>query len=373
MSLNGKKVILRVQDLTRFYGNVHAVNGVSFDVYEGEILVLLGPSGCGKSTTLRVLAGLERPQSGQVSLKGNAIVDVAGGIFFAPEKRNMGMVFQTFAVWPHMTVSDHVAFPLLVRRHPRKEIREKVEKTLAFVNLSGLESRLATQLSGGQQQRLALARALVYEPDILLLDEPLSNLDAKLRHQMRVELKKLQQTLGTTFIFVTHDQIEAMSLAHRVALMKDGQIEQIGLPDDLYENPSTSFVHSFLGTTVSFEGKWVQKPEGWFVQLAGKFRLKMPNELSAGPLMKDHVLVTVRPDDLELICEKRPPRDNEIEAQVESISNLGDRCETAFRGCNAEFVLQTRKRLAIADGERVLLRINPEKAKIWPRWQSAES
>ena len=374
MRLNGKKVILRVQDLSRFYGSVRAVNRVSFEVYEGEILVLLGPSGCGKSTTLRVLAGLERPQDGRVSLKGKAIVDVAAGVFFPPEKRNMGMVFQTFAVWPHMTVADHVAFPLLVRHHPRQAIRAKVERALAFVNLSGLESRLATQLSGGQQQRLALARALVYEPDILLLDEPLSNLDAKLRHQMRVELKKLQQQLGTTFIFVTHDQVEAMSLAHRVALMKDGQIEQIGVPHDLYENPSTSFVHSFLGTTVTFEGEWLRKPEGCFVQLAGKFQLqaKMPNELPTGPARTDGVLVTVRPDDLELICEKRPPKDNEIEAEVESISDLGDRCETALRGCNAEFVLQSRKPLGIGDGERVLLRINPEKARIWPRWRSAE-
>jgi ABC-type Fe3+/spermidine/putrescine transport system ATPase subunit len=156
---------------------------------------------------------------------------------------------------------------------------------------------------------------------------------------------------------------------------KDGHIEQIGLPHDLYENPSTSFVHSFLGTTVTFEGEWVRKPEGCFVQLAGKFRLqaRMPGELPTGPASSDGVLVTVRPDDLELICEKRPPKDNEIEAEVESISDLGDRCETALRGCNAEFVLQSRTGPAVEDGERVLLRINPERAKIWPRRRSAQS
>jgi iron(III) transport system ATP-binding protein len=368
VSPNQKKITLHVKDLSRCYGNVWAVRGVSFEVYEGEILVLLGPSGCGKSTTLRLLAGLERPQSGHISLKEKTIVDVSRGILLPPDKRNMGMVFQSFAVWPHMSVADHVAFPLKVRHCPQDEIRGKVERALAFVNLSGLEDRMATQLSGGQQQRLSLARAIVYEPDILLLDEPLSNLDAKLRHQMRVELKKLQQRLGTTFIFVTHDQIEAMSLAHRVALMKNGQIEQMGTPDELYEKPSTAFVHSFLGNTVSFEGKWVRQPQNCFVEIADRFRIKPiargATGVNSGGV--DRVLVTVRPDDLELICENRPPDDNEIEAELESVSNLGSCCEAALRACGTEFVLQSRRRLVLRDGERVLLRVDPDRVKIWP-------
>jgi ABC-type Fe3+/spermidine/putrescine transport system ATPase subunit len=369
MTPHQSKVILQARDLTRCYGEVWAVRGVSFEVYEGEILVLLGPSGCGKSTTLRILAGLERPQGGEISLKGKTIVDVLKGISLPTEKRNMGMVFQSFAVWPHMTVADHIAFPLLVRHYPRAEIPAKVQKALAFVNLSGMENRLATQLSGGQQQRLSLARALVYEPDILLLDEPLSNLDAKLRHQMRVELKKLQQKLGTTFIFVTHDQVEAMSLAHRVALIKDGQIEQIGTPEKLYENPSTAFVHSFLGNTVTFEGRWVNQAEDCFVEIADGFRIKPSVPAATGAYDKgvDKVLITIRPEDLELICQDRLPYDNEIIAELESVSNLGDGCETSLRGCGTEFVLHSRQRLRLRDGERVLLRINPEKVRIWPK------
>jgi iron(III) transport system ATP-binding protein len=369
MSPNQNKVVLRARDLTRRYGELWAVRGVSFEVYEGEILVLLGPSGCGKSTTLRLLAGLERPQDGEIFLKGKTVVDVSKGISLPPDKRNMGMVFQSFAVWPHMSVADHVAFPLLVRRFRQDEIRGKVERALAFVNLSGLEDRLATQLSGGQQQRLSLARALVYEPDILLLDEPLSNLDAKLRHQMRVELKKLQQKLGTTFIFVTHDQVEAMSLAHRVALLKDGQIEQMGTPDELYANPSTAFVHSFLGNTVSFEGKWVRHPQDCFVEIGDRFRINPSVRRATGANSEgvDRVLVTVRPEDFELMCENRPPHDNEIEAEIESVSNLGGCCEAALRACGTEFVLQSRQRLVLRDGERVLLRVDPDKVKIWPK------
>jgi ABC-type Fe3+/spermidine/putrescine transport system ATPase subunit len=287
----------------------------------------------------------------------------------------MGMVFQSFAVWPHMTVADHVAFPLLVRRYRKSDIQARVEKALSFVNLGGLEARMATQLSGGQQQRLALARALVYEPDVLLLDEPLSNLDAKLRHQMRVELKKLQQKLGTTFIFVTHDQVEAMSLAHRVAVMRNGRIEQIDTPDALYQRPATSFVHSFLGTTVTFEGKWATPSESGFVELTGGARLSLGacRDPSNSGTADDWVLVTIRPDDFEIVCERRPPQDNEIEVEVESVSNLGDRCETAFRGCDTEFVLQTPKQSSLRDGDKVLLRIDPEKVKVWPKGQSIES
>ena len=362
------KALLTVRGIKKRYADVWAVRDASFEVSQGEILVLLGPSGSGKSTLLRLIAGLERSDGGEITLRNKIIVSGEKRVFLAPEKRNFGMVFQSFAVWPHMTVEDHVAFPLLVRRHPRKKILEKVRKTLEFVNLSGLEKRLATELSGGQQQRLSLARALVYDPDILLLDEPLSNLDAKLRRQMRVELKLLQRRLGTTFIFVTHDQIEAMTLAHRVALMSDGRIEQLGLPNEVYDQPVTSFVHTFLGTTVSFEGQWIEKDHRRYVELTGGYRLGPISEqvTGDGALRSPRVQVTVRPTDVDLIDESREARDNEVEAIVESIINLGDENEVALRACGLELLLQIPKSLHLQENQRVLLGVHGERIKIWP-------
>lgn len=357
-----------MRGLKKRYGDVWAVRDASFDVSRGEILVLLGPSGSGKSSLLRLIAGLERSDGGEIRLRNKIIVSAEKRVFLPPEKRNFGMVFQSFAVWPHMTVEEHVAFPLLVRRHSKKEILHKVGKTLEFVNLVGLEKRLATELSGGQQQRLSLARALVYDPDILLLDEPLSNLDAKLRRQMRVELKLLQRRLGATFIFVTHDQVEAMTLAHRIALISDGRIEQIGLPTEVYDKPVTSFVHTFLGTTVSFEGQWVERDHSRFVELADGYRLRpVSAQLSGDSAIESaRVQVTVRPTDLELIDEGREARDNEIEAVVESIINLGDENEIALRACGVELLLQVPKRLRLQENQRVLLALHGERFKIWP-------
>jgi ABC-type Fe3+/spermidine/putrescine transport system ATPase subunit len=361
------KPILNVQGLSKYYNDVCVLDQVSFDVYESEILVLLGPSGCGKSTTLRLLAGLERPDAGAVRLREKTIVDAQKGVFTPAEKRNMGMVFQAFAVWPHMTVEDHVAFPLLVRRCSRKEISRRVQRALEFVGLTGLEQRLPTQLSGGQQQRLALARALVYEPDILLLDEPLSNLDAQLRQQMRLELKNLQRQLGTTFIFVTHDQDEAMTLAHRVALMRNGKIEQLGTPDEVYDKPNSVFVHSFLGTSIRFEGNWINDADGTCLQLSDRYRLRlMPDGDRTAKVTSDKTSVTVRPEDLQIVPDKRPPKENEIEAEVRDVINLGDRYEVALKGCDAEFVLQVSKHFRLQRTEMVLLAIDPAKIKVWP-------
>jgi len=358
--------ILNVSSLSKSYNGVCVLDQVSFDVYQSEILVLLGPSGCGKSTTLRLLAGLERPDSGTVRLREKTIVDAEKGIFTPAEKRNMGMVFQAFAVWPHMTVEDHVAFPLLVRRYRRKEIANKVNRTLEFVGLAGLEQRLPTQLSGGQQQRLALARALVYEPDILLLDEPLSNLDAQLRQQMRLELKNLQRELGTTFVFVTHDQDEAMTLGHRLALMRDGKIEQLGTPDELYDQPNSVFVHSFLGTSIRFEAQWMQDSNGPWLQLSNRYRLKLTAGYgNAAPKKNGRAIVSLRPEDIEILRDKRDPKENEIEAEVRDIINLGDRYEVALKGCDAEFVLQVSKNLRLQRTETVLLAIDSARAKIW--------
>lgn len=231
-----------------------AVNGISFDLAEGEFFTLLGPSGCGKTTTLRSIAGLERPTSGVITIEGRKVYE--DKVLVPANERQLGMVFQSYAVWPHMSVFDNVAFPLQVAQDKpsRSEISARVSEALELVDLGGLESRPATKLSGGQQQRLSLARALVRRPKLLLLDEPLSNLDAKLRERMRSELRVIQQRVGITTLFVTHDQTEALSMSDRVAVMNDGRIEQVGTPQDVYHDPASAFVADFIGGANMFEG-----------------------------------------------------------------------------------------------------------------------
>ena len=231
-----------------------AVNGVSFELAEGEFFTLLGPSGCGKTTTLRSIAGLEKPTSGTISIDGRKVYE--DKVLVPANKRELGMVFQSYAVWPHMSVFENVAFPLKVAkgRMSKKEIQKRVNETLELVDLGGLGDRMSTQLSGGQQQRLSVARALVRQPKLLLLDEPLSNLDAKLRERMRTELRVIQQRTGITTLFVTHDQLEALSMSDRVAVMNDGHFEQVGKPHEVYHDPATSFVAHFIGGANMFDG-----------------------------------------------------------------------------------------------------------------------
>jgi len=238
---------VRATGLVKTFGAVTAVNDLSFEARAGEFLTLLGPSGCGKTTTLRLVAGLERPDRGEILVGDRAVSSAASGLFVPPERRGMGMVFQSYAIWPHMTVFENVAFPLQELRVPRAQIRERVMAILGTVGLGELHARPAPMLSGGQQQRVALARALVSNPQVLLLDEPLSNLDARLREEMRFELREMQAKLGITSIFVTHDQAEAMTLSDRIVVMNAGRIEQEGSPEEVYQRPSTRFVMDFLG------------------------------------------------------------------------------------------------------------------------------
>lgn len=359
--------IVQVRNLVKRYGRVAAVDGVSFDVYPGEILVILGPSGCGKSTTLRMLAGLERPDAGEIVLNGRVVSNPKKGIFLPPEKRNTGMVFQSFAIWPHMTVADHVGLPLKIRGVHRKDTNERVKNMLDFVDLQGLDERRGTQLSGGQQQRLSLARALVYEPDLLLLDEPLSNLDAQLRSQMRVELKTLQERLNATFLFVTHDQIEAMTLANRILVMQDGHIQQLGAPAELYKAPVNAFVHAFLGKSIHFDAEWSLLDDQEFVELENKCRLTVPEPLgmigNGGTVRR--VQIGLRPEDLEFVPEERTPQDNEIVATVRKLIYLGDCYEVALESCGVEFVMTVEDDSRIR-GDRVLLRLKPDRLRVWP-------
>ena len=238
-----------VRDVVKRFGKTVALKGVSLGIEKGELFTILGPSGCGKTTLLRIIAGFETPDEGRIYFEGEDVTDMP------PDKRGTVMVFQNWALWPHMTVYENIAFGLKLRKLPRDEIDKRVKWVLELLGLEGLESRFPGQLSGGQQQRVALARALAVQPRVLLLDEPLSNLDAKLRLKLRGELKKLQKQLGITMIYVTHDQEEAMSLSDRMAIMRDGRIEQVGRPEDLYSNPQTLFTAIFLGRTSLILGK----------------------------------------------------------------------------------------------------------------------
>ena len=238
---------VELQNLWKDFHSIPAVCGIHLSVQEGELLALLGPSGCGKTTTLRTVAGFEVPTAGEIRIRGKTVS--GPGHFVPPEARNVGMVFQSYAVWPHMTVEANVAYPLKLRGLPAAERRERTRRVLELVQLPGLEFRFPHQLSGGQQQRVALARALNMEPAVLLLDEPLSNLDAQLRKEMRLEIKALQRRLGITILYVTHDQEEALTMADRVAVMGRGVIHQVGTPEEVFEQPTDRFVAEFMGCT----------------------------------------------------------------------------------------------------------------------------
>ena len=238
---------LSIKGVARIHGEKIAVDGIDLEVKAGQFLTLLGPSGCGKTTTLRMIAGLDQVDAGVITIGGKVVNDASKGIFVPPEKRQLGMVFQSYAIWPHMTVFDNVAYPLVIRGRNKNEIHERVNNALKLVEMGDLAGRPAPALSGGQQQRVAIARAIVFEPQVLLLDEPLSNLDARLRLQMGAEFRDLQQRLGITTVYVTHDQDEAMALSDQVVVMQTGRILQIGAPNQIYNAPNSAAVASFFG------------------------------------------------------------------------------------------------------------------------------
>ncbi len=321
--------ILRLSNIAKNFGELRAIVDLDLDIKEGEVFTLLGPSGCGKSTTLRMIAGLEHPNAGTITLKDEKIVDAAAGRFATPESRNMGMVFQSYAVWPHMNVFDNVAFPLRIRRTSRADIRNRVMEVLELVDLTDWAESYPWQLSGGMQQRVALARAVVYSPDVLLLDEPLSNLDAKLREQMRSELKDLQRKLGTCFVFVTHDQAEAMVLSTRIAVLNEGRLEQIGTPIEVYEAPATPFVRDFLGQSVLFTGTIRNGQGGLWIDLELGARVPLPCD---GDGLADGNKVTLACRSESVFLQPSEfAGEHGIRAVIQDMTYVGDRMEYSVR------------------------------------------
>lgn len=308
--------VLEVRNVSKWFGDTPAVDDVSFDVHDGEFLFLIGPSGCGKTTTLRMVGGYEHPTSGEIAIRGCVVNEVP------LEKRNIGMVFQSYALFPHMTVTRNVEYGLRMRKVPASERRERVREVLDLVELSDLGERYPSQLSGGQRQRVALGRVIAYEPDILLLDEPLANLDKRLRDVMRVELKKLQEKVGITTVYVTHDQEEALTMADRLIVMEGGRMLQIGSPKELYNSPSTAFVATFLGETSSFRGAVESDREGVaHVVMDDGFRttFRHREDVSVG----DRVMVSIRPEAVTITTESPHEKENIVAGVVDFASYLG--------------------------------------------------
>ena len=356
-----------------------AVQNLSLDVYDGEIVTLLGPSGCGKTTTLRMVAGLEIPDAGDILFGDQAVVMSSRRFSLPPNKRNVGMVFQSYAIWPHMTVAQNVAFPLKARRFPKREISERVKRALDLIGLSGFEDRPGPLLSGGQQQRVAFARALVTEPRVLLLDEPFSNLDAKLREQMRISVKLLQKRLSIAMLFVTHDQIEALSLSNRIALMNFGVVQQQGEPRLLYESPVNEFVRDFVGRTLLFKGRVeTSNPSGQIaIALAGARdcvifgRSYNPDGIKNG----NSVFIAVRPEDVEIHpAPSAATPSGLIGATVKTTLFVGERIEYQVEVDDQGVVMVYGERhKPIDEGKKVWLKLRPDGHSAWSsNWSHRE-
>ena len=356
------RVVNLHKDFSTTQGTHAAVRGADFEVNEGEIFMLLGPSGCGKTTTLRCIAGLETPDDGEIWINDQRVFGDRGRVTVPVYQRGVGMVFQSYAIWPHLTVFENVAYPLIygVNKVPRRQVRERVEKALSLVGLSGFADRPAPLLSGGQQQRVSLARALVYEPKVLLLDEPLSNLDAKLRAEMRVELRSLMTRLNITAVYVTHDQEEALVLSDRIAVMHAGQIRQIGTPRDIYVNPKSDIVAAFIGTAnllqATIEQVSMNSEEGRVSTVLGQLKCKLPSSLSVG----ETVTVMFRPEDIVIGDQFSHCSDNVFQATVTEAMFVGSRFQCQIH-VNAQRIHgEASKTQLLSPGQPVGVRIPPE-------------
>jgi iron(III) transport system ATP-binding protein len=364
--------MIRIDNLNLTYhsahGIFHAVRGVSLSIKQGTFYTLLGPSGCGKTSILRCVAGLEQPDAGEIVIGDDVVFSSTRKINIPPHRRQIGMVFQSYAIWPHMNVFDNVAFPLRQRgQHMSKaEISTRVHDVLATVKLDALVDRPAPFLSGGQQQRLALARALVREPTVLLLDEPLSNLDAKLREEMRREIRELVERLNITTFFVTHEQVEALSMSDMVAVMRDGKVIQEAAPKEIYAAPSTAFVADFIGTANFVAGKVVTAAEGpdhctaVVDSVIGRLQCAAPFALAPG----EEVLVTVRPEDIAMSCIAASAGANVVTGKVVFTSYLGDAIECTVDVNGQKIRVKSSRSASWAAGQPASLHLPAEYCRL---------
>ena len=355
---------IEIQNLFKRFKKVVAVNHIQLEVNQGEMLTLLGPSGCGKTTTLRCIAGLERPDEGDIVIDGKPMLSKG---FVPPAKRGIGMVFQNYAVWPHMKVTNNIVYGLRLQGLSRESIREKAQQVLELVGLHGLEDRYPGQLSGGQQQRVALARALIRNPKVLLLDEPLSNLDAKLREKMRFEIKSLVKRMGITSVYVTHDQAEAMVMSDRIVVMNAGNVVQIGTPDEIYDKPADRFVADFIGTMTFIPGEVVQVlGDTDAVYVRTEFSEKLLCRISDGKAATpgEKIYASIRPEDVEVFAQPPQSKENVFKGTIAHKAYLGNFL-FLFVNINSTMIrVQVSHHLPQEEGQEVYLSLNPQKCMI---------
>jgi multiple sugar transport system ATP-binding protein len=339
------------------FGEAEVVHGVDLDIADNEFLVLVGPSGCGKSTLLRMIAGLEDVTSGEIAIDDRVVNE------FAPKDRDIAMVFQDYALYPHLNVFRNMSFGLEMRKVPREEIRQRVEHAARILDLSALLERRPGQLSGGQRQRVAMGRAIVRDPKVFLFDEPLSNLDAKLRADMRIEIKKLHQEVRTTVVYVTHDQVEAMTLADRIVVMREGYVEQIGVPDDVYNHPANLFVAGFIGAPrMNHIPARLADGEG-AIDIEGGPRLKLPDSFGALPdRVGQPIVLGLRPEAFAPAGNGRAP---DLEANIRFVEPLGSDTLVFFELGGAEVIARLPPSRQLQEGRSVPLAIDPERTHLF--------
>jgi iron(III) transport system ATP-binding protein len=352
---------IRIGNLSKDYFSegkrIAALSDVTLTIPANRIFTLLGPSGCGKTTLLRCIVGLEVPDAGEIAIGDEIVFSRARNLFVPPERRGLNMVFQSYAIWPHMTVFDNVAYPLQVRGRPRQEIRQRVGETLKLVQLAGLEGRPATRLSGGQQQRVALARALVAEPKVILFDEPLSNLDAKLREETRKELREFLTTLKITAVYVTHDRIEALSLSDTVAVMREGRIVEIGTPRQIYFDSDRRFVADFIGRANLIEGR-VSAVSATHTLVESPFGAIACHK-EAGVSPGAAVAVCIRPEFIQIIDGDPGRRPNVFRGRVASLVFVGEACEGEIRIGDTPLIARLTATAGVKEGDEVVLHVDP--------------